>query len=1692
MVGRKGAHIALGCTLLLAFQLYGVAELIRNEPPRGSVFGVVYSERTLATIPKAYIQLELIEPFGEQPRPEPPPEEKATQERRQQGWHDYWWHDYEGEGYPSRWETYADSEGRFQLRGIPAGIYRVYASGEVHSVDPEDLPHIEINEGARVEYDIALYPFKSFLDLIHPQAVYYPDEPLRMGIRGFNEAETLKLTLYRLRNTRQEPPVALYDFLDQMRYGWWQSEDRLARDLERYAPYMSVVWRHETPIRGRDPEGLFTQYVEVPKQPEGTYLLLVESGENRRVGPMVVSSVAVVSKVSGEAAELWCTDLRTGQPIRDAEITVYQARRQSRGDNQQVVYEPVRTGRTNANGLWRYEPIVRPEGRWRDRLVAVKSPRSGQMVHWGRPETAVWHGEGGSGKPLTGVIYTERPIYRPGHTIHFKGIARLGEPFRYELPPPNTPVQISVRTPRDEVVYETRTVLNRMGAFHGSFTASPEAETGFYRIQARIGGYGTIEDSVPISAYRKPTYRITVKPDRELYMPNETVRVQINTDYYFGMPVPNTQLSYTLYRREKWNWNYYSEDEYDYLDWGEEYDYGSGGYGEVVKTGKLTTDSAGRARLILYPSDLMPTDSASRPLYRDESDITYEYTLEMYALSEGWEGARAEAEFELAPSVWQATLRPDSEFGNAGRVYRYTVRLTDRRTGQPVQAILNWQAGKQLFAGNRIHVEPRFEGTIQTNAQGVAEFQFTPDVSGDWEVQITARDSDGNPFKARYVLWIWDDDYQPWWAGRTRDANALEARLNKRVFEPGESAELALRTPHSDAVFYITLEGERLYQSQIVKAQGTLTRVRIPLSREHIPNAYVSVCMVRNKELVQRVLEVRVGQQLGALQVNIQTDKLRYEPGEILTARILTADAQGRPAPAEVSLAVVDEAIYSIREDSPAAPRRVFYGRRYNTVFTDFSAVWLALQGDKGTAETVRRDFPDTAFWQPTIMTDARGQATLRLKLPDNLTEWRLTAIAHTADTKIGFARAKVKASKDLMARLRLPMWLIEGDRTEISAILSNDTDQPRTVQVELRAPDGVRTQTATVPARNSTTLRWDYEAKALGIQKFTLIAREVNGRLRDAEERTLEIKPRAITEADSRAILLNGERQISFTLRPDARPELTTLTLRSMPGATTIALDSLPYLLEYPYGCVEQTVSRFVPAVLAKRASEQAGAPLDAATQRKIAEITQLSLERLRRMQTYDGGWGWWEAEESTLWTTAYAVWGLHKAKQAGVNVPSALYQDGVNALRRLIVQMVSPEEPHEQDSVRLRDPFTLFALLTLAEVDPTPPDALRSSNWLEEQIEYFLRPLQQERDNYFRQSVQHRRVELIHILLRWRSWPDAEQHLKNLWQALRRDALEDRNYIDWSPNRTDEPWWYWCDWSAIETQALALQALLLSRDHAAQWFGSPDRYEQLVSKTLIGLSQGYRNGYWYQSRDTALAIEALLEYGARYERDFAAREAEYEVQLNGQPVQRITVASWGARRFVQPLMLRNLAWRLGENVITLRPVRGAPLVSVVFTQARSAPMAEDPAGPLRLRVYRLERPAEMTVAGERLRPLRSGDTVRTGELLRIDVEARMPQKVSRLDYTVLETPFPAGCAPFDTEAFLTAWWWDYAYEEIRDDRSVAFRQYWSRGDSYRYTLLVRAETPGEYTLLPAHLWGMYAPYQAHSNGFKLRIQGN
>jgi hypothetical protein len=181
----------------------------------------------------------------------------------------------------------------------------------------------------------------------------------------------------------------------------------------------------------------------------------------------------------------------------------------------------------------------------------------------------------------------------------------------------------------------------------------------------------------------------------------------------------------------------------------------------------------------------------------------------------------------------------------------------------------------------------------------------------------------------------------------------------------------------------------------------------------------------------------------------------------------------------------------------------------------------------------------------------------------------------------------------------------------------------------------------------------------------------------------------------------------------------------------------------------------------------------------------------------------------------------------------------------------------------------------------------------------------------------------------------------------------------------------------------------------------------------------------------------------------------------------------------------------RRGENLIRLRAESGVPIVVARLTSWHPLTYAERQSGVIRMRLYALQPSQDVLTPSETLRPIPLGGVVRTGTLLRVEVELTRPRNVSDWDYSVLEAPFPAGCAPVDTEAFLKAGWWASDYSEIRDDRALSFQSSWGwYHDTHRFAFLVRAEVPGEYSILPARLWGMYAPFSVSSEAFRIVVR--
>lgn len=1651
---RKVASWAIGFAVVVAFLVLGIVVFTTHEAPRGSFVGVVYSEATLRPIPNAVVQLVSLEEMPSEP------------ESPLGGW-EAW---YQGQIPHETWEVRTDRQGRFEFRNLPAGRYELYAYSQIHSLPEPNAPlSITLSEGERVEQTLYLKPQPDSLSLIHPQSFYTPEEPLRLGVRGHVQSDDMIVRLFSVQLEGAQQLEDILRHLSNIRYGWWDTPTRLASALEDLKPVLKPQWERTVPIQGRDAEGQFIQYLELPQQPAGLYLVHLQAGTQNHAALLVISRVGTVVKQAHDRLEVWSVDLRTGKPIPNTPLSLIERARKANGKPLEAL--------TNAQGLYRFRWKRSSNGE-QHYLLFVRDPQTKRITHWHplyyhdypEQENAHFHG----------VLYTDRPLYRPGHTVHFKGIVRMQTAQGYLPLPEGTPVELTVYTPRREVLTRQTLRTTAFSSFYGSFSTTPEAQTGRYAVEVSIPRYGSFEDAVYLSAYRKPTYRVEVKPSRTLYLPNETVEIAIDTQYYFGMPVPNTQVRYTLYHQYTYYRSWEEEDaEEDGFgdDW---YDY-SEPYGQVILEDEAKTDAQGRLILRFDPARLIRQPSGDRE-WLEESTAPQQIRVSVVALSEGRESAEGSATFKIAPSVWDVRLRPVYSFGSAGVAYKYEVEVRHQRTGEPVQTTLRWQAGELLWEGNRRTIRNPLSGTVRTDAEGKGYFEFIPTTPGTWEVRVQTTDPARRTVTATSSLWLWGTQ-EGYYAEQPPDSNLLDIRLQRRSYQPGEQAELAIRCPVPDAVFYVTLEGETLYHSQVVARQGILTRVKIPVTHANVPSAYVNVCMVHKKEFHERSVLLRVGTAQGELNLTVQTDQARYEPRSPVQVLIKATDAQGRPVQAELSLAVVDEGIFALASDSPRRLWNAFYARRYNQVLTDFSSPYLALQGDKGATEVVRKEFPDTAYWLPTLVTDSQGIARARFVLPDSLTEWRLTVYAHTLKTQLGYAKSSIRCSKDLVVRMRAPLWLAEGDRTEISTLVSNDTAQSRTVVVELQTPEGSRSQQILLPAQSTRTLNWSYEAKAVGTHRLIARVRDLNSPLRDAEERTVEVKPLAYPEVATRTFLLGEPRAFTLKVEPDARMDISSLELHAYASPLELFLQNADYLLEYPYGCAEQTASRFVPPLLLQRAYQQMGLSLPSEMNARIATITRMALDRLARLQNEDGGWGWWEGRESQLWLTAYVVRGLLMAKANGVAVPPSLYQGGLEALSRTVenalAQYLADREVSEEGYGYSRATELFFGLAVLAEASTPPLEVLRIR---QDALSSLVRHAQQSGN-----ESQIARLFLLTALLRWNSLPNAPTTIRTLWDDLLRNAREDSNTLLWG----SDPYSPY-EWNHVETQAIALQALVLSKPYASALFGSSTRYHQMVSKTALGLLLLSQGGYWYSSRDTALAMEALLAYLRAMPSARGAPESACELWVNGRKVQEIRLNLQAKPIKREPIRLSTRLLRSGENTFELRPVRGAPLVSVKLVQMRPLEMrnARRPAGPLQVRLFLISQRDDPADTPERLREVPLGGVVPTGALIRIDVEATLPANLSRLDYSVLEVPFPAGCAPVETDLLYYAGWWSTDYEDLRDDRAISFRSAWHNGNVYRYSLIVRAEVPGTYTLLPSHLWGMYKPYGTYGNPYQIAIR--
>ncbi|MBA3242564.1 MAG: hypothetical protein H0T60_15165, partial [Acidobacteria bacterium] len=1089
--------------------------------------------------------------------------------------------------------------------------------------------------------------------------------------------------------------------------------------------------------------------ISLGKREPGVYLVEAVNGELRAFGITIVTDIAMVQKTSSDGQMLvYAVERKTGEPREGVRVSVV------RGP------EDVSGATTDKQGVARFKVEKKKpaaaagdeEGEESEGVEVDEGAAAVEKVDYSYLVMATagenfaisdldsyyFDGgdgeEGGGGESLTSYIYTDRPVYRPEQKVYFKGILRRLTEQGYRLPPGGA-VSVTINDPNGAAIFEQEIKLSTRGTFSGELDLPEESAIGSYNLNAQVGeesatGYFEVQE------YKKPEYKVRATTPKAFVMAGQKTTFDISARYFFGAPVARAGVKYYVYRSRAYGWWRGSDEEGDADEFGEDptaEEGGGGGGGGYYDSGdNMVLEGEGKLDAEGKLSVEFNVPKA------DEKELwDYSYRLEAQVTDAARRTMEGGTSFTGIRSNTVAYAQPERYVYYQGDTARIAVTANDRE-GRPVQTRVRltfferrWEKvlKKSEYGDEYADYERKDKelssASVETDAQGRAALDYVVPISGSIQIKTTVEEQ-GRPVVAEAgYLWVTDR------AGEFADVSyegegVIKLVPDKKSYRPGETAKVLALLPTDKAHLLVTTELASVLDVRRVDAPGRAVIIDVPIEARYAPNVFLSVTYVRGSEMYSEDLMLVVPARDKLLKLEIIPNKKEYRPRETASYTVLARNADGTPAPgAEVSLGVVDESIYSIASEQVGDIRRDFYGRRYKSVQTSFSvnyyftgyagkkALNLAarrktrqLADLKNEAETVnplvRKIFKDTAFWQPALVTGPDGKATAKFELPDNLTTWRATARAVTADTRVGVAVSKVVERKDVIIRVALPRFLTAGDTVTLSGIVHNYLKTEKATRISIEV-GGARlldpaTQSVTIPAGGEHRIDWRVNAPATG--ELKVLAKALTDAESDAIEVGIPIGPRGLknTRAESAAIMDEEvEQSFALNLPANADPNARTLRVEVAPSVAGTLFGALDYLTSFPYGCTEQTMSSFLPNVIVAQALQnvEQASIRDADT---LGRKVRKGLRRLYAFQHEDGGWGWWKEDSTDAWMTAYVVDGLAQARRAGYEVEESRVEKGRAKLRAMLEAGKTDDEKELNQDGRA---YMTYALAASGDMD-------------------------------------------------------------------------------------------------------------------------------------------------------------------------------------------------------------------------------------------------------------------------------------------------------------------------------------------------------------------------------------------------------
>lgn len=1379
-------------------------------------------------------------------------------------------------------------------------------------------------------------------------------------------------------------------------------------------------------------------------------------------GMVELTNLGVFAQWFPEMGMVRVHHLADGLPVGNARVEVYQSKTEASTFPQPT---PCATGTTNAAGMLvlNRENIQQCAGgeRFQDAPNLLVIAREGQ--DWAFTRTQAYSGVYGydlnvgwqSNQPESrGIIFSDRRLYQPGEKAALTGAAyylQNGE-IRQDK---NVRYAVTLESPDGKTQNLGNYSTNEFGTFSLEWNLEKNQPLGNYILRGKSESGVEISGELRVAEFKPPNFKVDLALNREFATVGDKVEANAQSNYLFGAPVAKGTVKYYVTR---------SPFEFTPKGW-EKFTFGQRWYWPEERP-TLQSD-------VLQTAQELDAQGQSRENITVGSDLPYPMTYRVDAevsdisnLSVG-----NSQTFTALPS--DKVIGLQSNFvADAGKPFNLQLIVTDPTgkaiSGERVRLELqqmDYSSVTRVVEGGATaqnQVEYTTVATQEVRSGNQPQtVSLTPPQSGAYRIRANFANAKNNATATDWQIWATGEEAVRWRNNEQR----LEVKLDKDTYKLGETATALIQSPYSEGELYFAVVRDKPLYERVTRVQGGAPQIQFQVTPEMLPNAAVEAVLVRqgkplsqaepdNIEELSRVgltpFQVNLDEKY--LQVQVKPTYAEREPGSQQTVQLEVRDSQNRPLRSQLTVMVVNEAVLQLSGYRPPNLVETVYAEQpISTRFSDnrpdvvlqpasspIAKGWGYGGGFSAGAEStrIRRDFQALAYHQGSVVTDSQGKASVTFSLPDDLTTWRVMAVATDGNLNFGQGEATFMTTQALLANPILPQFARPGDRILAGLSITNNTGTSGNIQVNGEVTGNAKfegnSRASGKTQAGTQAYRFPMVVEGTGVANVKFTSQLNN--LTDAFEVPLEIRPYDITEQVIETGTTDNQASIALNIDKNAVPNAggleISLASTLIPEITAPALETFKQD-EFPF--LEPVASQLLVAANLQILGQQYNQTF---SDIPLATIETRNFELLQQLQQGDGGFASYPTQQqSDPFVTPYVAEALAKASQAGFNVDAGMRTQLQAYLKKLLAN------PSQNDGCAdnlCKAQIRLNSLIGLAELGETRND--------------FLSDIYAQRSEFDPVT----QIKLARYLTQLPEWRQEAQNLTNELQETL--SVRGRSATVNLPEL-----YHWLS-SPTATQAQALRLFVAENPRS-----------ETTNRLLQSLLDLRREGTWGSTYNNAEALTALVEY-ARTEStppNFSA-----SVKLGNQ--------SLGSPRFNG---YRNSSWSQtiptsqlpkGKHNLVLQKSGNGTLH--YLTAYRYRLPGNSPGRLNGLRVIR-----EVRTVGEEdvlqktgLYATQKPFTVKPGQVFDIGLQIITDHPVN---HVAIVDPLPAGLEAVDA-SFQTstpaleaqADSWQIGYQTIGSDRIIAYADRLSPG-VYQLHYLVRSVTPGTYSWPGAEAHLQYAP---------------